>query len=107
MNSRGTSFLEFLASLGYTNAAYAEGALKRTDAHTYVLADAKGKQGPESRFLFGARRLMYRSEPDRNGVPRQHRDNSVQRLRCACRRGQALIAQRNLEFDQWWATANR
>ena len=33
------------------NAAYANGALKRTDAHIYVLADAKGKQGPESRFL--------------------------------------------------------
>ena len=48
---KGPSFLEFLASLGYTNAAYAEGALKRTDAHTYVQADAKGKQGPESRFL--------------------------------------------------------
>ena len=47
---KGHSFLEFLASLGYTNAAYANGALKRTDAHTYVLADAKGKQGP-SRFL--------------------------------------------------------
>ena len=48
---KGHSFLEFLASLGYTNAAYANGALKRTDAHTYVLADAKGKQGPGSRFL--------------------------------------------------------
>ena len=48
---KGPAFLEFLASLGYTNAAYAEGALKRTDAHTYVLADAKGKQGPELRFL--------------------------------------------------------
>ena len=48
---KGHSLLEFLASLGYTNAAYANGALKRTDAHTYVLADAKGKQGPESRFL--------------------------------------------------------
>ena len=48
---KGHSFLEFLASLGYTNAAYANGALKRTDAHTYVLADAKGKQGPECRFL--------------------------------------------------------
>ena len=48
---KGHSFLEFLASLGYTNAAYANRALKRTDAHTYVLADAKGKQGPESRFL--------------------------------------------------------
>jgi hypothetical protein len=48
---KGHSFLEFLASLGYTNAAYANGALKRTDAHTYVLADAKGKQGSEARFL--------------------------------------------------------
>ena len=47
---KGHSFLEFLASLGYTNAAYANGALKRTDAHTYVLADAKGKQG-RVRFL--------------------------------------------------------
>ena len=48
---KGSAFLEFLASLGYTNAAYANGALKRTDAYTYVLADAKGKQGPELRFL--------------------------------------------------------
>jgi hypothetical protein len=48
---KGNAFLEFLASLGYTNAAYAAGALKRTDAHTYVVADAKGQQGPESRFL--------------------------------------------------------
>jgi hypothetical protein len=48
---KGQTFLEFLASLGYTNAAFANGALKRTDTHTYVLADAKGKQGPESRFL--------------------------------------------------------
>ena len=48
---KGAAFLEFLASRGYTNAAYAGGALKRTDAYTYVLADAKGKQGPESRFL--------------------------------------------------------
>jgi hypothetical protein len=31
---KGPAFLEFLASLGYTNAAFAEGALKRTDAHT-------------------------------------------------------------------------
>jgi hypothetical protein len=48
---KGAAFLEFLASRGYTNAAYAGGALKRTDAYTYVLADAKGKQGAESRFL--------------------------------------------------------
>jgi hypothetical protein len=48
---RGPPFLEFLASVGYKNAAYAAGALKRTDTHTYVLADANGKQGPESRFL--------------------------------------------------------
>jgi hypothetical protein len=48
---RGPPFLEFLASVGYTNATYAAEALKRTDAHTYVLADAKGKEGPESRFL--------------------------------------------------------
>jgi hypothetical protein len=48
---KGPAFLEFLGSLGYTNAAYAVGALKRTDAYTYVLADAKGAQGPESRFL--------------------------------------------------------
>jgi hypothetical protein len=48
---KGPAFLEFLASLGYTNAAYADGALKRTDAYTYVLADAKGAKGPESRFL--------------------------------------------------------
>jgi hypothetical protein len=48
---KGPSFLDFLASLGYANAAYADGALKRTDTHTYVLADAKGAQGPEARFL--------------------------------------------------------
>ncbi len=49
---KGAEFLAFLASLGYTNAAYGpEGALKRGDTHTYVLADAKGAQGPESRFL--------------------------------------------------------
>jgi hypothetical protein len=48
---KGPAFLEFLASLGYTNATYAAGVLKRTDAHTYVLADAKEAQGPESRFL--------------------------------------------------------
>lgn len=48
---KGDQFLEFLKSLGYANPAYAEGALKRTDTHTYVLADAKGAQGPESRFL--------------------------------------------------------
>ena len=48
---KGAAFLDFLASLGYTNAAYGEHALKRTDAHTFVTADAKGKQGPESRFL--------------------------------------------------------
>jgi hypothetical protein len=48
---RGPAFLEFLATIGYTNAAYAEGALKRSDTHIYVLADAKGAQGPESRFL--------------------------------------------------------
>ena len=48
---KGPQFLEFLASRGYTNAAYENGALKRSDPHTYVLADAVGKQGPESRFL--------------------------------------------------------
>ncbi|WP_045836103.1 hypothetical protein [Hyphomicrobium sp. 99] len=48
---KGQAFLDFLASLKYTNAAYADGALKRGDAYTYVLADAKGPQGPESRFL--------------------------------------------------------
>lgn len=48
---KGNAFLEFLASLGYSNATYAAGTLKRTDTHTYVVADAKGKQGPESRFL--------------------------------------------------------
>ena len=51
MNSRGRRFSSFWRVVGYTNAAYAGGALKRTDAYTYVLADAKGKQGPESRFL--------------------------------------------------------
>jgi hypothetical protein len=51
LDFKGPQFLEFLKSLGYTDPAYAEGALKRTDAHTYVLADAKGAQGPESRFL--------------------------------------------------------
>ena len=48
---QGQTFLDFLASLGYTNAAYADTGLKRTDKHTYVLADAKGAQGPEARFL--------------------------------------------------------
>jgi hypothetical protein len=49
---KGAQFLEFLATLGCTNAAVgAEGALKRADTHTYVLADAKGAAGPESRFL--------------------------------------------------------
>jgi hypothetical protein len=48
---KGNTFLEYLLSLGYTHAAYAKGALNRTDAHTYVIADAKGKNGPESRFL--------------------------------------------------------
>jgi hypothetical protein len=48
---KGTTFLEFLASLGYTNTAYADGALKRSDEHTYVLAEVKGREGPESRFL--------------------------------------------------------
>lgn len=48
---KGQAFLDFLASLKYANAAYAEGALKRGDAYTYVLADAKGPRGPESRFL--------------------------------------------------------
>ena len=48
---KGQAFLDFLASLGYTNAAFADGTLKRPGAYTYVLADAKGPQGPESRFL--------------------------------------------------------
>lgn len=48
---KGPDFLEFLASRGYTNAAYPKDGLKRSDPHTYVLADANGKQGPESRFL--------------------------------------------------------
>jgi hypothetical protein len=48
---KGPQFLEFLASRGYTNAVYEKGTLKRSDPHTYVLADAVGKQGPESRFL--------------------------------------------------------
>lgn len=48
---KGPTFLEFLASLGYTNAAYADGALKRSDEHTYVLAEVKGQKGPEARFL--------------------------------------------------------
>jgi hypothetical protein len=48
---QGQTFLDFLASLGYTNAAYANAGLKRTDKHTYVLADAKGARGPEARFL--------------------------------------------------------
>jgi hypothetical protein len=48
---KGPAFLEFLKSLGYTNPAYADGGLNRPDPHTYVLADAKGAQGPESRFL--------------------------------------------------------
>ncbi len=48
---KGPAFLEFLQSLGYTNPTYADAGLKRTDPHTYVLADAKGAKGPESRFL--------------------------------------------------------
>lgn len=48
---KGQAFLDFLASLKYTNAAYADGALKREGSYTYVLADAKGDKGPESRFL--------------------------------------------------------
>lgn len=48
---RGQQFLDFLASLKYTNASYAAGALNRTDRYSYVLADAIGAQGPESRFL--------------------------------------------------------
>jgi hypothetical protein len=48
---KGPQFLEFLASRGYTNAVYETSTLKRSDPHTYVLADAVGKQGPESRFL--------------------------------------------------------
>ncbi len=48
---KGPAFLQFLQSLGYTNPTYADGALKRTDAYTYVLADAKGTKGAESRFL--------------------------------------------------------
>jgi hypothetical protein len=48
---RGQPFLDFLASLKYTNAAYAAGALNRTDTYSYVLADAVGAKGPESRFL--------------------------------------------------------
>lgn len=48
---RGQPFLDFLASLKYTNAAYAPGALDRRDTYSYVLADAVGAKGSESRFL--------------------------------------------------------
>ena len=48
---KGPRFLDYLKSLGFTNPAYLDDGLKRTDAHTYVLADAKGAQGPEKRFL--------------------------------------------------------
>lgn len=48
---KGQAFLDFLASLKYKNAAYADGALKREGSYTYVLADAQGAKGPESRFL--------------------------------------------------------
>lgn len=48
---QGPTFLDFLKSLGYTDPAYADGALKRAGSYTYVLADAKGTKGPESRFL--------------------------------------------------------
>ncbi|RUP11048.1 hypothetical protein [Hyphomicrobium sp.] len=48
---KGQAFLDFLGSLKYTNATYAPGALKRLGPYTYVLADAKGPRGPESRFL--------------------------------------------------------
>jgi hypothetical protein len=48
---QGQTFLDFLKSLGYADPTYANGALKRTGSYTYVLADAKGTKGPESRFL--------------------------------------------------------
>jgi hypothetical protein len=48
---QGQTFLDFLKSLGYADPAYAAGALKRAGTYTYVLADAKGANGPESRFL--------------------------------------------------------
>jgi hypothetical protein len=48
---KGPEFLEFLASRSYTNAPYPKDGLKRSAPHTYVQADAKGKLGPESRFL--------------------------------------------------------
>ncbi|RUO99135.1 hypothetical protein [Hyphomicrobium sp.] len=48
---KGPPFLQFLKSLGYSNPAYSDGSLKRAGDYTYVLADAKGAKGPESRFL--------------------------------------------------------
>lgn len=48
---KGQAFLDYLQSLGFTNPAYADGTLKRTDPHTFVTADAKGTAGPETRFL--------------------------------------------------------
>jgi hypothetical protein len=48
---QGPTFLAYLQSLGFSNPTYAPDGLKRSDPHTYVLADAKGVQGPEKRFL--------------------------------------------------------
>lgn len=49
---KGPAFLDYLKSLGFTDPAYVEGGgLKRTGAYTFVTADAKGAQGPETRFL--------------------------------------------------------
>lgn len=48
---KGPAFLDYLKSLGFTDPAYVDGGLKRTGAYTFVTADAKGAQGPETRFL--------------------------------------------------------
>lgn len=48
---KGPAFLDYLKSLGFTDPTYVDGGLKRTGAYTFVTADAKGAQGPETRFL--------------------------------------------------------
>lgn len=48
---KGPAFLDYLKSLGFTDPAYVAGGLKRTGEYTFVTAEAKGAQGPESRFL--------------------------------------------------------
>ena len=99
---KGPAFLEFLASLGYTNATYAAGVLKRTDAHTYVLADAKEAQGPEFEVPAGPgrqrpcgdRHRLRAQKRDRQRArePRRHRGYFIERRDRPCGRREALRA---------------